>query len=40
MPRPIAHRVEAIGSWDHGLEPYDIGDSTTEPKVETLQVII
>eukprot|EP01083_Nonionella_stella_P285662 972455_1 len=45
MPRPIArsniddtgHRVEALGSWDHGLEPYDIGDQTKDHKVESLQ---
>ena len=45
MPRPIArsniddtgHRVEALGSWDHGLEPYDIGGQTDNP-IESVQV--
>ena len=31
------HQVEALGSWDHGVENYDIGD-TDEPKVQTVQV--
>ena len=46
MPLPIGkryfddtgHCVEALGAWDHGLEPYDIGDQAEEPKIETVQV--
>eukprot|EP01083_Nonionella_stella_P090205 252024_1 len=45
MPRPITrtsmddtgHRVEALGSWDHGLEAYDMGDWAEDPKVESVQ---
>eukprot|EP01083_Nonionella_stella_P090206 252025_1 len=45
MPRPIAraymgdtgHRSDALGSWDHGLEAYDIGDWAEDPKVESVQ---
>ena len=46
MPKPIAraglddtgHRVEALGSWDHGLEPWDIGDRPLGPKIGSVQV--
>ena len=37
--------MEALGSWDHGLEPYDIGGQkywiqgqTDGPKAESVQV--
>lgn len=45
MSRPIVrsnlqdtgHKCEAIGSWDHGVEPYDVGE-TDDPKVGTIKV--
>ncbi|KAL9181999.1 hypothetical protein ACHAXT_012342 [Thalassiosira profunda] len=46
MPRPIArtnmddtgHRVEALGSWDHGMEQFD--DQNNEPKIESVQEFV
>ncbi|KAL3782401.1 hypothetical protein HJC23_005449 [Cyclotella cryptica] len=34
-----AHKVEAIGSWDHGIEGYDVGDRSEDDsqKIESLQ---
>ncbi|KAL7554963.1 hypothetical protein ACHAWF_018527 [Thalassiosira exigua] len=32
-----AHQVEALGSFDHGLEPHDVGYDTEETKVESVQ---
>jgi hypothetical protein len=48
MQRPIArpdcddtgHRVEALASWDHGIEPYDCGYDAKGEKVESVQVSI
>ena len=31
------HRVEAIGSWDHAIEPYDLGLDDEAPKEENIQ---
>ena len=33
-----AHQTEALGSWDHGLEPYDIGLDDRGPKVQSVKV--
>ncbi|KAL7480014.1 hypothetical protein ACHAW6_007669 [Cyclotella cf. meneghiniana] len=34
-----AHKVEAIGSWDHGVEGYDVGERSEDEsqKIESLQ---
>eukprot|EP01083_Nonionella_stella_P128258 388564_1 len=31
------HKLERIGSWDHGLEPHDIGDDEGGHKIESVQ---
>ena len=31
------HRVEAIGSWDHAIEPYDVGLDDKAPKEENVR---
>ena len=32
------HQTEALGSFDHGIEPYDIGLDDRGPKVQSVQV--
>lgn len=32
------HKTEALGSWDHGMEPYDIGLDDRGPKVQSVKV--
>ena len=33
-----SHMVDAIGSWDHGVEPYDVGAEMREPNAVSAQV--
>ncbi|KAL7443529.1 hypothetical protein ACHAXM_008960 [Skeletonema potamos] len=37
MNDDTGHRVEAIGSWDHGIEPFDGGCDDKGPKEENVQ---
>jgi|Transcript_13103 hypothetical protein len=37
MNDDTGHRVEAIGSWDHAIEPYDLGLDDKAPKEENIQ---
>ena len=36
------HNVEALGSWDHGVEPYDVGNrpEDTDHKIENVQELV
>jgi hypothetical protein len=40
MSDDTCHRVEAIGSWDHAIEPYDVGCDDKDPKEENVQGFI
>lgn len=36
MKNDTGHIVEAIGSWDHAVEPYDVGINDKGPKEENV----